>query len=95
MTNEQNSALRDLHKQMVEAHRLKRDDPEAFEAQRLAKLPWTRCAMCSTDFKGYGNNAQPILEVGKVCCDGCNTKIVLVQRIRDDVRERATKLGSD
>ena len=68
-----------LLRQVEEADRLKRDDPEAFEAQRLANLPWTRCAMCRVDFKGYGNNAQPIL-AGKVC-DECNTQVA-IQRIR-------------
>ena len=85
MTTRENQAqLAWLRKLMEDADRLKREDPEAFEAQRLEKLPWTRCAMCRVDFKGYGNNAQPIL-AGKVC-DDCNIT-VLKQRRRDMDRE--------
>lgn len=70
----------DLLKQMEAADKLKRENPEAFEAQRIASLPWTRCAMCRVDFKGFGHNAKPIL-AGKVC-DACNGT-VLKQRLRD------------
>lgn len=75
--------LETLFKEGEANERLKREDPEAFEAKRLASLPWTRCAMCSVNFKGYGNNARPILN-GKVC-DECNTQVVM-QRIREHKR---------
>ena len=81
--NTKDSWQRALLRKIEEADRLKRDDPEAFEAQRLASLPLTSCAMCRVTFKGYGNNAWPIL-AGKVC-DECNTQVV-VQRFR--ARER-------
>ena len=63
----------------AENDRLRREDPAAFAAKIQASLPWMHCAMCRVQFKGYGNNAQPILD-GKVC-DECNITVV-IQRMR-------------
>ena len=62
-----------------ENDRLRREDPAAFAAKIQASLPWRHCAMCRVQFKGYGNNAQPILN-GNVC-DECNITVV-IQRMR-------------
>ena len=62
-----------------ENDRLRREDPAAFAAKIQASLPSRHCAMCRVQFKGYGNNAQPILD-GKVC-DECNITVV-IQRMR-------------
>ena len=59
--------------------RLAREDPEALAAKIRAKLPLTNCAMCRVEFRGYGHNAQPILQ--GVVCDDCNMT-VLRQRTR-------------
>ena len=56
-----------------------RTHPAAFAAKIQASLPWRHCAMCRVQFKGYGNDAQPILD-GKVC-DECNITVV-IQRMR-------------
>ena len=55
--------------------RLKREDPEGFRRMVEAKLPTTRCAMCSVDFKGYGNSGDPIVP-GSVVCSACNVQVV-------------------
>ena len=57
--------------------RLRREDPAAFAA--AIQVPSMHCAMCRVQFRGYGNNAQPILD-GKVC-DECNITVV-IQRMR-------------
>ena len=62
-----------------ENDRLRREDPAAFAAKIQASLPWMHCVMCRVQFRGYGNNAQPILD-GKVC-DECNFTVVK-QRMR-------------
>ena len=63
-----------------ENDRLRREDPAAFAAKiQATSLPSMHCAMCRVQFKGYGNNAQPILD-GKVC-DECNITVV-IQRMR-------------
>ena len=60
-----------------ENDRLRREDPAAFAA--AIQVPSMHCAMCRVQFRGYGNNAQPILD-GKVC-DECNITVV-IQRMR-------------
>ena len=63
----------------AENDRLRREDPAAFAAKIQASLQCRHCAMCRVQFKGYGHNAQPILD-GKVC-DECNFTVVK-QRMR-------------
>ena len=60
-----------------ENDRLRLEDPAAFAA--AIQVPSMHCAMCRVQFRGYGNNAQPILD-GKVC-DECNITVV-IQRMR-------------
>ena len=72
-------ALERFMAELKENERLKREDPAAWNAKRLAKLPLTKCAMCMIEFKGYGHNAEPILS-GEVC-DECNVQVVK-QRFR-------------
>ena len=62
-----------------ENDRLRREDPAAFAAKIQASLQCRHCAMCRVQFKGYGHDAQPILD-GKVC-DECNFTVVK-QRMR-------------
>ena len=63
-----------MRAERAENERLAREDPAAFTAKIRATLPWKHCAMCRVQFKGYGNNAQPILD-GYVC-DDCNVAVV-------------------
>ena len=63
----------------AENERLAREDPAALAAKIRASLPWNHCAMCRVRFRGYGNNAQPILD--GLVCDDCNVAVVK-QRIR-------------
>ncbi len=39
-----------------------------------------KCSICKEKIKGYGHNAQPINN-GK-CCDKCNVKKVIPERIK-------------
>ena len=61
--------------------RLKREDPAAYEAMLLARLPTSKCCLCGESFKGFGHNTSPVREEC-VACDTCNGAIVLPQRIR-------------
>lgn len=38
-----------------------------------------RCCICGKEFEGFGHNAEPVM-LG-VCCEDCNTSIVLPTRI--------------
>ncbi len=40
-----------------------------------------RCIFCNKIFEGYGNNPRPVTEEGS-CCDECNSKIVIPERLR-------------
>ena len=62
-------------------HRLRVEDPAAYEAMLLARLPTSKCCLCGESFKGFGHNASPVCEEG-VACDTCNGAIVLPQRFR-------------
>ena len=44
------------------------------------------CSICGKEYKGYGNNAQPINN-GR-CCDQCNTVIVIPRRIQDSINRK-------
>lgn len=37
------------------------------------------CVICSTNYSGYGNNAEPVCK--GVCCDACNLAKVIPARI--------------
>ena len=73
------AVLNALRKEMDENERLKREDPAAFEAKVRAGLPLNWCMMCRVEFRGYGNNARPVLD--GVVCDECNAA-VLRERLR-------------
>lgn len=38
-----------------------------------------KCSICGKNYKGYGNNAQPINN-GE-CCDKCNLNVVVPTRL--------------
>lgn len=46
-----------------------------------------KCSICKEMHSDYGNNAQPIND--GVCCDYCNTTMVIPARIRRLIRERS------
>ena len=35
------------------------------------------CSICFRDFRGFGNNAEPI-NSGR-CCDGCNNLVIMAR----------------
>ena len=39
------------------------------------------CCICGKEFYGYGNNPEPVKWYG-YCCDDCNEKIVIPERLR-------------
>ena len=39
-----------------------------------------KCSICKKKYAGWGNNAEPINK-GR-CCDDCNFKIVIPERIK-------------
>lgn len=39
------------------------------------------CIICENEIDGYGNNPYPVTEKG-LCCDMCNTTIVIPERIK-------------
>ena len=43
----------------------------------------TVCCICGLEFMGYGNNPEPVVTKSVArCCDTCNVKVVLPERIR-------------
>ena len=44
-----------------------------------------RCCICDELFIGHGNNPIPVRDKG-VCCDSCNSKVVIRARLRDSFR---------
>jgi len=46
------------------------------------KMKLKKCCLCKNKFSGYGNNPAPLESNNKVCCDYCNTKKVIPERIR-------------
>lgn len=38
------------------------------------------CSICKEKYRGFGNNAEPIND--GVCCDKCNRRVVIPERIR-------------
>ena len=43
-----------------------------------------KCCICGENYKGYGNNPDPVKEEGR-CCDNCNW-IVIKERIKQAYR---------
>lgn len=39
----------------------------------------SKCSICGKEYKGYGNNAEPVNK-GK-CCDKCNFQVVIPTRM--------------
>jgi hypothetical protein len=67
-------------------HLLKEDCPNKQGEQKMNKQEQTwnqgldlinqetkTCVLCKEEFKGYGNNAEPLMK-GR-CCDKCNNKL--------------------
>lgn len=50
-----------------------------------------KCCLCGKEFKGYGNNAEPVM-IG-CCCNECNTSIVIPTRIANLKAVPAPKVG--
>lgn len=40
------------------------------------------CIICEEEFKGYGNNPEPIKDEGQ-CCDSCNLNYVIPKRMEE------------
>ena len=87
MVNELTMAA--LRAEQAEYERLAREDPAAHAAKIHTNLPWNHCAMCRLQFKGHGNNAQPLLEDG-VVCDECNVNAVRPHRLRGGAETQGT-----
>ena len=86
MVNELTMAA--LRAEQAEYERLAREDPDALAAKIHANLPWNHCAMCRLQFKGHGNNAQPLLD--GVVCDECNVNAVRPHRLRGGAETQGT-----
>jgi len=51
----------------------------ASELKRIAdSLETHECCICGKQFKGHGHNPHPV-ETEGVCCDECNTKVVMAR----------------
>ena len=46
----------------------------------LKKDQYQICCLCGNKFLGYGHNAAPVKD--GICCDECNYKIVIPQRLK-------------
>ena len=47
-----------------------------------------KCIICGKEFKGYGNNAEPIKK--GICCDECNIKVVIPLRFSNSQQRQQT-----
>lgn len=47
-----------------------------------------KCVICGKEFEGYGNNASPVKD--GLCCDECNTKVVIPARLKDSQLKEET-----
>ena len=48
-----------------------------------------KCCICGFKFTGYGNNPWPVSEDPEdLCCDECNYKKVIPERIREYQRSK-------
>ena len=45
--------------------------------ERELDQPLTKCSICGEEFKGFGNNAEPINN-GR-CCDECNADVIIAR----------------
>lgn len=48
-----------------------------------------KCCICSNNFTGFGNNAEPVVKNG-ICCDSCNTD-VLMARVMSSIETITTE----
>lgn len=50
----------------------------------MANEKLSTCALCGRKFIGLGNNPCPIIDgsKGQVCCDECNVRKVIPERMR-------------
>lgn len=47
------------------------------------------CSICNVEFTGWGHNPQPVIDdINARCCDKCNTKVVLVERIHNYMKRK-------
>lgn len=56
---------------------------EAIEDQAI-DTPLNTCCICGTQFYGFGNNPEPVVDAGDgtiVCCDPCNYRVVIPKRL--------------
>lgn len=47
----------------------------------------TNCCICGKEIKGYGNNPWPVKKEG-LCCDECNSEVVIPARIMNMYKRR-------
>ena len=48
-----------------------------------------KCPFCGKIFSGYGNNCSPVITNPNVrCCDACNSKIVIPERLKATIRKQ-------
>ena len=45
-----------------------------------------KCVICGKKISGHGNNAEPVAQ--GTCCDDCNLKIVVPERIKQVQAEK-------
>lgn len=51
-----------------------------------------KCCICGKSFTGYGNNPYPVNKgKGRRCCDACNFKYVIPERLAEIYREEKIK----
>ena len=46
-----------------------------------------KCCLCEKEFKGFGNNPDPLNKQGR-CCDECNLLKVIPKRLEEIRKKR-------
>ena len=44
------------------------------------------CVLCGTEIEGHGNNPAPLNQGHGMCCDGCNTDLVIPTRLHPYIK---------
>lgn len=53
-----------------------------YEHYKSRKRKTKICCLCGEEYKGYGNNPEPLASFTRKCCDKCNQELVIPARMK-------------
>lgn len=55
-------------------------------------VKYNTCCICGNPFIGFGNNPYPVVkDAVSVCCDICNSKVVIPARLKEMQKHDSNK----